>query len=244
MVHEVTLTISNCLFSHGHSVGMYFDVHNGQSSITMKNTDLVENVNDHDRGTSELYYKSSSSAQGSLSLINSTIVHTETHSDYGVQIAGCCHKVTLTNTKIRLTKQKYFGLHIASDQSSRNSFPVHIKDCQFEKSQSVGAIFYLSVLIAYIANCTFSNNTGNHSVIAIDIKIDLPTLFVIRSSSISDNNMTGITIVGSGEVYFVRRNVIQNNRNTEGAGITFQNTVQIMVDGELLLYNNTADKHW
>ena len=240
---EVTLTISNCLFSHGHSVGMYFDVHDGQSSITMKNTDLVENVNDHDRGTSELYYKSSSSAQGSLSLINSTIVHTETHSDYGVQIIGCCPTVTLTNTKIRLTKQKYFGLHIASDQSSRNSFPVHIKDCQFEKSQSVGAIFYLSVLIAYITNCTFSNNTGNHSVIAIDIKIDLPTLFVIRSSSISDNNMTGITIVGSGEVYFVRRNVIQNNRNTEGAGITFQNTVQIMVDGELLLYNNTADTH-
>ena len=55
--------------------------------------------------------------------------------------------------------------------------------------------------------------------------------------------MTGITIVNHGIVRFIGRNVIQNNRNTEGAGITLLSTAYIGVNGELFLYNNTADKH-
>ena len=96
---KVTLTISNCLFSHGHTYGdgigggMYFDV-STQSSITVQNTELMENEDiQYYHDTSELYYESSNSAYGSLSLINSTIVHTETHSDYGVRIIGCCPDV-------------------------------------------------------------------------------------------------------------------------------------------------------
>ena len=55
--------------------------------------------------------------------------------------------------------------------------------------------------------------------------------------------MTGITFVDNGVIYFRGRNVIQNNSNTEGAGIILQNTAEIIIQGELLLYNNTADKH-
>ena len=104
---RVTLTISNCLITKSGGGGeMYFEVGNGQSSITIQNTDLVENViNDH--GPSELSYRSPNSARGSLSLINSTIVHTETHSDYGVRITGCCPIVIITNTRISIKQNDY-----------------------------------------------------------------------------------------------------------------------------------------
>ena len=219
--------------------GMYFEVFNEQSAITIQYTNLVENVNNH---TSELYYESVKSAQGMLSVINSTIVHTETHSDYGVTINGCCPIITLTNTRIRLTKQNKFGLYVTSDQSHSNV--MQINDCLFERSQSVRAILYIRLSRAAITNCTFSNNTGDRSVITIDGSNVYYSIF-ITNSSISNNHMTGITIFVKGVIVFNGRNVIQNNRNTEGAGITLLSTdiIYIVVQGELLLYNNTADKH-
>ena len=237
----VTLTISNCLVSYGHAEygggGMYFYVRN--ASITIQNTDLVENANNI---TSELCYESS--ALSSLYLINSTIVHTETHSNYGVWIYGCCPAATITNTRIRLTKQKRFGLCITTGQNE-TIILVQLNNCEFEGSQSVGAILYLSNIPTSITNCTFSNNTGGHSVILIDISCPLTKQFCDEvkfiNSLISDNNMTGITIVGKYNIVeFIGRNVIQNNRNTEGAGIRLLSNVYISVQGELLLYNNTA----
>ena len=57
--------------------------------------------------------------------------------------------------------------------------------------------------------------------------------------------MTGITISNNEQlVHFNGNNVIQNNRDTEGAGIKMVNTAQIMVNGALMLYNNTADKYY
>ena len=236
---NVTLTISNCLILHGHTEyhggGMYFYVRNDQSAITIQKTVFVENVNVH---TSELYYDNSNSAQGTLSVINSTILHTETYSHYGVQITGCCPNVKFTNTRTRLTKNGY-GFYITSDRSYSNV--IQISDCQFERSESVGAILYLRLPRAAITNCTFSNNTGGQSVITID-SINDPDTIILANSSISDNTMTGIGIV-KGTIVFKGRNVIQNNRNTEGAGIALLSNVHISVQGELLLYNNTADKH-
>ena len=54
--------------------------------------------------------------------------------------------------------------------------------------------------------------------------------------------MTGI-ILDSAHLKFIGRNVIQNNKNTEGAGIILVLPAHIQIDGELILYNNTADKH-
>ena len=54
--------------------------------------------------------------------------------------------------------------------------------------------------------------------------------------------MTGITLIEAFAT-FSGRNVIQNNRNTEGAGIALLTPSYISIEGELLLYNNTADKH-
>ena len=238
---EVNLTVSNCLFSRGYAEyeggGMYFAVRSSLSSITIENTDFVENVNDH---TSEISYENLN-GYGFLRLINSTILHTKTHSEYGVGITGrCCTIVTLSNTRIKLSKQNDTGFQITSDQSQANV--VDIKNCQFEESQSVGAILYLGITHTVITNCTFSNNTGGQSVIVIHHETQY-NIITITNSTISDNNMTGITIVESNGVTFTGRNLIQNNRNTEGAGITLQNTAHIDVQGELLLYNNTADRN-
>ena len=231
---KVTLTISNCLISRGHAMyggGMYFltDI---ISSITIQNTNLLENA-----GNSELYYANGKSAYGSLSVINSTIIHTETQSEYGVKITGCCPTVTLNNTRIRLTEQEY-GYYVTGN------YNVYINNCQFEGSQNVQVILYLGNPVTTITNCTFSNNTGGHSVILYDTKFDpILSLVKITNSSVSDNNMTGITILGGNAVHFVGQNVIQNNRNTEGAGIILSSNSKIEIQDELLLYNNTADKH-
>ena len=242
---KLNLTVSNCLFTHGYADhyggGMYFEVNTIQSLITIQSTDLVENFN-HD--SSELFYYKFPGEASSLFLINSTIVHTETHSDYGVQITGsCCPNVTITNTRIRLTKQDKFGLYITSYRPIETS--VQMNDCQFEGSQSVGAIAFFKLTETVITNCTFTNNTGGHSVIIIDCNTGYDiSCSTITNSSISNNKMTGITIsVGNSIVHFRGRNVIQNNRNTEGAGIILQNISQFKVHGELLLYNNTANKH-
>ena len=112
-------------------------------------------------------------------------------------------------------------------------------ECQFEGSRNAQVV-YLKQTHAVITNCTFSNNTGTGSQSAITIyQTDLHRTF-ITSSIISDNNMTGITLIDTG-ARFIGCNVIRNNRNTEGAGISLIHYADIEVDGELFLVNNTAE---
>ena len=65
---------------------------------------------------------------------------------------------------------------------------------------------------------------------------------VIYSSIIADNKMTGITLIET-RSEFIGRNVIQNNRNTEGAGIILSYNSYIQVEGQLYLYDNVVDQH-
>ena len=51
--------------------------------------------------------------------------------------------------------------------------------------------------------------------------------------------MNGITLVRT-NARFIGRNVIQNNKHTEGAGIILKQYAYIEVDGELILVNNTV----
>ena len=112
-----------------------------------------------------------------------------------------------------------------------------MQNCQFDSSHNVAVVVYLTQTTTSIINCIFSNNSGDHTVILTD-KL---TNFV--NSSISSNNMTGITGIST-TIKFSGHNVIQNNKYSEGAGITLLEQSVINVnDGELLLYNNTAYKH-
>ena len=54
--------------------------------------------------------------------------------------------------------------------------------------------------------------------------------------------MTGITLLET-VASFVGHNLIQNNINKAGAGITLLYNAFIEIEGKLLLYNNTAEKH-
>ena len=254
---NASLTISNCLFFHGHAGfkfgtgGMYFYVDTTRVVITIENTDLVENEGYE---ASEIYFQSSNSHDSSLSILNSTITHTETPSSNGVSIKVCCTRVIFSNTRMRLTKQKESGVIV--EGNSINTQSLRMDNCIIERSQSGIALLHVSGIAYLINNCTFSNNSGNQSVIMIQSNdISLPCVWknyiytqyncgIISNSLISDNNMTGIVIFKSTQgLYFNGRNVIQNNRNTQGAGIVLMNYVRIVVSGELLLYNNTADKH-
>ena len=251
---NVSLTISNCIFFHGLGFdlgtgGMYFNVDTTRVVITIENTDLVENEGYE---ASEIYFHSSNSHDSSLSILNSTITHTETPSLNGVSIKGCCTRVIFNNTRMRLTKQKESGVIV--EGNSINMQSLRMDYCIIERSQSGTALLHVSGIAYMINNCTFSNNSGNQSVIMIEESNDIYSKClwvnyhtqcgIISNCLISDNNMTGIVIFKSTQgLLFIGHNVIQNNRNTQGAGIVLMNYVYIAVSGELLLNNNTADKH-
>ena len=238
---KVMINISNCLISHGYAGkfggGIY--IYPGtESSFRVENTHLAEN---HGLRESEISYRPSENLGNSrFSFINSSIIHTETLSDIGVAITGCCPTVEIMKTKVRLRKV-LTGISIVSSS-------VALTNCQFERSDGKETILHVKDTDISIKNCTFSNNTGYYSVIVIDNvneqKFSYQNIFKISDSTISHNNMTGITIIkNTGTVQFSGHNVIQNNRDTEGAGIKMESKAQIIVSGILMLYNNTADKH-
>ena len=109
------------------------------------------------------------------------------------------------------------------------------------KSQHVRPLSIVSFKckhVLYITNCTFSNNTGRSQVSHHNFSrhiLILSTIFYCDNlfHYISDNNMTGIYSNFGTNARFIGRNVIQNNRNTEGAGIilaTCMPTLKLMVN--------------
>ena len=71
---------------------------------------------------------------------------------------------------------------------------LQMNDCRIENSHNVPLVFHLSHTgVNVFTNCTFSNNTGGHSVISIyQPQRYNDNTFI--NCTISDNNMTGITL--------------------------------------------------
>ena len=234
---NVTLKINNCRFSNGSALhwsgGMYFSV-SVRSWITVENTNLVENSGHH---VCEIEFFAQHHADKiTLSLLNSTISHGQTFSNHGVKFHGWNFHITLNNTRMRFANI-LDGLFLKG--RLRSTCTLQMVDSQLEGSRKLQTVTTINQILANITNCTFSNNSGSDSVISIFPSNIDHTL--ITSSIITDNNMTGITLIDTG-VRFIGRNVIQNNRHTEGAGIKLvQQNAYIEVDGELFLVNNTAD---
>ena len=158
-----------------------------------------------------------------------------TYSDYGVYIINDGDiSVTLRDTRMKFEILNIAGFYMKS--TSDNQY-LQIYDCQVESSLNVSVILFVLEAPTDITNCIFSNNTGGSSVIFL-CRLNS---FFFENNVISNNNMTGITLIAS-DALFSGRNVIQNNRNTEGAGITLSIQAIIAVAGELCLYNNTADE--
>ena len=161
---NVSLTITNCVFFHGYANyyyarisdttgGMYFFVDTTRVVITIQNTDLVENEGFE---ASEIYFQSFNSHDSSLSILNSTITHTETESLNGVSIKGCCTRVIFNNTRMRLTKQIRTGVfvdgHFQGFGSSVYLQSFRMDNCIIDRSQSVKAILFVSSIAYLIKN--------------------------------------------------------------------------------------------
>ena len=241
---NVTLVVSNCIFFNGTAVdggGIFIHVKIQSAKLIIDNTEFLNNSGKDASDISiGLFNKVPSYAnQVLISMLNSN-VFTNAYSHYGVFILGCCASVQITNTSMRFVNTRFVGFAIIGINRYN---AIQMDGCHFIGSTGVPSVIYLYQVQAKIINCIFSNNTSDddgRSVVIIQ-----PTGFtdaVIHSCIISDNNMTGITLIEAA-TKFSGHNVIQNNRNTEGAGITLLTSSYISIEGELLLYNNTAEKH-
>ena len=239
----MSVTINGCYFSQGHAKsfggGLFFNVESN-STITIENTNFVENSA---KFVAEMYFHCGTSADTAMSLLNSTIQHTLSPSIRGVYIFGSSIQVTISNTKMTFTNLHSMGLHLNCESPNlRSTCTLQMSDSQIENSHTVSLVLYLSYTGENIfTNCTFSNNTGGHSVISI-YKPQFPLNNTFINCTVANNTMTGIALFET-TAYFIGRNVIQNNHHTHGAGIILSQPSFITVDGELILRNNTAEKH-
>ena len=233
----VDLKINNCLFTRGtgiHDGGGIFFRFFDQSQITFEDTSLVENAA---YGACEIQFSVEHRADVAILLLNSNIIHTQKFSYHGIKIHGCCYHLTINNTRMQYANLHAIGILLVG--SDRRACTLQMVNSQFKDGYKLQTVFSLNQVVASITNCTFSNNSGWGSVISIFPNIRDRTL--ITSSTISNNDMTGIALVDTG-VRFVGCNVIQNNRHTDGGGISLaQPKAYIEVDGELFLVNNTAE---
>ena len=243
---DVTLVVNNCFVFNGTAKncgGLSMLVTIQSAAITIQNTNFVDNYGPF---AGEIHVNIQSVSQSisivTFFMVNST-VQTEKYTDYGVLFEGCCARVQLTNTSMRFANIRSIGFKQVGAHNLDTYSWIHMDSCQFIGSTGVPSIVCLSQLDeTVISNCIFSNNTSDDNDRSVVTVLQAGrTLF--HSCTISDNNMTGITLISAAIVNFSGHNVIQNNRNTQGAGITLFMPASIIVQGELLLYNNTADKH-
>ena len=241
---DVTLVISNCVLFNGSTDaggGLWLYVAIQSAVITIESTDFVDNHSSDIYISYMLDTLVSPAADITFFMLNSNVQSEQQSStDVGVFVnyEGCCASVQLTNTSMRFAN-KPMGFKLLGDNVYNAR--IQIDSCQFIGSYAVTFIVYLEQVYAKITNSIFSNNTSdaNGGSVIILHNNDIST---VHSCIISDNKMTGITLIGT-IAGFSGYNVIKNNRNTEGAGITLYSTHSILVQGELLLYNNSADKH-
>ena len=256
---NVTFDIDHCLFANGSAtktrhtdtsiidgggaIGILIAV---PTTITIQHSKFEENSS-----PSAGEISCSLRQNASLSILNSTIINTKTYSTVGVfMIMDTSAHIELNTMRIRLSNlSSSISCGICLALYDSNALPaivnptatpsIQIENCQFENCHNFSAIVELSdVPKTEIKNCTFSKNTNGQSVIKVS---GGNYNITIKSSIISDNNMTGLTIISS-SVILTGRNVIQNNRGSYGAGIMLSEPAYIVVHGELLMSNNTADK--
>ena len=232
---DVTLVVSNCIFFNGtadYGGGMNIDVEIPSFKLIIDTTVFLNNGG---ASTSDIFIVSFKHPFNTkISMINSK-VFTKSYSYCGVFINGA--SVHITNTSMRFVNKSFGFMLLGIDINNT----IRIDGCHFNGSTVVTSVIYLNAVHVRIINCLFSNNTSGHSVVKISDQAEIGYV-VIHSCNISDNNMTGITLIQA-VATFSGRNVIQNNRNTDGAGITMFASSYIIIEGELLFYNNTADKH-
>ena len=236
----VLLIINYCRFYNGSQTeedgagGIFIKLQFYPANISILNTVFEENFGPV---ISEMSFVCPLTVTLTLSLHNITVINSQSFTKYGVSITECPH-VTLSNSNMTFANLYVAGLYQVGNTPS--TALLQIDSCQFNRNRNVPSVLYLST--ASITNSTFSNNTGGDSVITISQSSISKVQSTFTNCLITDNNMTGVTIIATG-AKFVGCNVIQNNRNTKGAGIILSLPGYIEIDGELHLSNNIATKH-
>ena len=204
------------------------------ASITLKNTKLVENtcssriINSFSSELALICKSKNNDVQ--FSLLDSMIIHTKA-SNTVLYVEYCSH-VSVNNTQLTMANQRFAGFEL------NNLVDVIISNSHFHGCYNLPSVLLvISNFYVFIKNSIFFNNTNGRSVITF-----YKSKSGITNSIISDNSMVGITAIRC-DIIFRGRNVIQNNRHTEGAGITLILPGIIITYDELHLLNNTAVNH-
>ena len=235
---KVSLQILNSIFygcNGSRTTGCLFIDVNTTTQIIIRNSTFIENTLSRfglvGELTSELVLVCRNK-DVKFYLLDSKIVHTKASNR--VVYIETCQNVIVNNTQITMANQIFAGFH--NEKSEKNFLT--ISNSRFEGCYNLPSVILITsksyIHDVIITNSIFSNNSKGHSVFTF---YKAASLF--RNCTISNNSMTGITAVES-NVQLYDHNVIQNNRYTEGAGITLSLPGVIAVKGELYLLNNTA----
>lgn len=165
----------------------------------------------------------------------------DTGKDISVQmtLAGKNNSIHLLNNTFAHL-QSLVGLKIVELSKTSQDSHITIRDCRFTHNIVSNTVLTLAISsMVEIVSSIFSNNSNGLAVIAS--LFERPLNISIENSTISDNNMTGVMIVGGTIVRFRGYNVIQRNKNIQGAGITMFQSSYMIVEGTLAMYNNMAD---
>ena len=232
---KTSLAILNSSFlncsAHETGGGVYISAPS-TANVTFKNTKFVENTFSSgifDLFSSELVIICRTNNDAHFSLLDSTIIHTKVSNT--VLYVKYCRYVLVNNTQLTMANQRFAGFELENLNS------VSISNSRFHGCYNLPSVLLVLKHSVTIKNSIFFNNTNGRSVITF-----YKSNSCITTSIISDNSMVGITAIRC-NIDFHGRNVIQNNRHTEGAGITMILPGIITTYDELYLLNNTAENH-
>ena len=155
---------------------------------------------------------------------------------FGIAIHGCSDLV-INNIQVQLQNVKTSVIISGNAIKVTNLNMYNSNFTGNRNAHSTSVVFFQDMTLGnfFISNCYFTNNSNALSVITVKNSV-----LSFTHCTISDNNMTGITILERGAVLFEEWNKIQNNRASEGAGIKLLPNAQINIDGILWVNDNIA----
>ena len=231
----VSLHLSNSVFKQGSSTGIGILAEKTSSlNLTIQETQILNNTGD---GVSNLYIRGN--LQSTVQILKSHFIQNvikEPTAEDGIWISGC-NRVHFKELTVQFWS---IGSSIAiighSYYTGATPTAVLIEKSSFSQNKNMQSVLILQNLDGTLSNCNFTDNSDGLSVVTVS-----HSMVVFMNCSISNNNMTGVTVMNEGFVRFYADNKIENNRASEGAGIKLQLNSLMDVVGTLLVYNNIAE---
>ena len=232
------LNISKSLFTEGEGTGLvFYSSEPAVVNMIIQDTALVNNV--YSNSVTEMFIFCGTRNGVYFRMINSLISHTDKRlSQSAVWIRRCRH-VVLEKVTMHLQNNQVGGF-LADGLYRLFGFTmpkIDIQSCVFEQSINSRSVAIFNDINVRIGNSIFRNNTQGRSVVTISVGSQMHVWIIF--TTISNNGMTGLTIL-SGPVTFLGNNTIENNNAIQGGAINLLELSVFAVFGTLTLHNNTA----